>query len=181
MQFRFVLVPASILVGLITSVGLVACSAAPNIPQDLVTGEDRVEGAKDAGKKKKDAASSNEPNDPGPATPSDAGPAGTNACGAETKQEACYVCCETANPKALPFLNNEFGKCACETPGACKAECATTFCAGKEPAQGDACDLCLTKNGPACVTQADTACEASADCKGLFQCDDDSKCETKAK
>lgn len=181
MRSSFVVMPAFVIAATVACAGLAACSA-PTIPApDLQTEEDPITDPKtDAGKKKDSSTPTNPTRPPPPGDDRDAAAPTATACGAETTQKACFVCCEAANPKALPFLGNAWGACACATPGACKADCAATFCGGKAPAQGDACDLCLTRIDAACVTQSETACDANADCKGLFACDVAAKCEAKA-
>lgn len=172
-------------------VSLLACSSA--VPDQSLGGDDQdiTQGTskKDAGTKKTDAGTGGQQtgNNPPSGTPSGGGDAstgtgsqGTGACAGNGNQETCYTCCEEKNPKALPILFQAFGDCACVTPGACKAACAQSFCAGKDPQPGDACDKCLTGQDMACGQQADKACEGNADCAPLFKCDDDSKCEQRA-
>ena len=71
-----------------------------------------------------------------------------------------------------------FGDCLCGTPGTCKTQCAATYCAGKEPTQGDACDTCMT-GATACDTAAQTACNANADCVAFSACVKSASCDTK--
>lgn len=176
------IVSASVVITAFAS--LVACSAGPSIPDDLRRDEDNTAAGpkKDGGAaaSKKDGGSSTPPTSEGPTTEAGA-PQGTGACAPSATKQACFECCEAANPKALPILNVEFDKCACVTPGKCKAACATTFCASPrvQGMQGDACDVCLTTADTECVQQIDAACIANPDCKPLFTCDDDALCSKK--
>jgi hypothetical protein len=168
---------------------LLAC-ATPNLPADAL--DEEGNGAQPPTTSGRDAGHSTPPPrmpdagtqpDPMP-TPSpqpDAGttPTPTNACAMSAGKSACYQCCETANPAALSFLDNEWGKCACEVPGVCANACANSYCAGLPVQQGSSCDSCLAANNQSCSTQAESKCNADATCKKLFQCDQDSSCTTK--
>jgi hypothetical protein len=181
-----------------TAAFTIAC-ATPNIPDDaLGDGENATEPPAKTGTSKRDAGRSTPPDDTTtsdasappqntpPATQADGAapppppPATTNACATSTTQGACYGCCETQVPSGVPFLNNEWGKCVCEVPGACANACANSYCAGQPVAAGSACDSCLAANNQTCVMQADNKCAADVTCKKLFQCDTDSKCSSKA-
>jgi hypothetical protein len=117
---------------------------------------------------------------PPPTTQADAAPpATTNACATSANQNSCYTCCETQVPAGVPFLDNEWGKCQCELPGACAQACGNEYCAGFAVQPGGACDSCLAAHNSACNTQADNACAANATCNKLFACADNSGCAAK--
>jgi hypothetical protein len=117
---------------------------------------------------------------PAPTTQADAAPpAATNACATSASSNACYDCCESQVPSGVPFLDNEWGKCQCEAPGACAQVCADEYCGGFGVQPGGACDSCLAANDSACNTQADNACAANATCSKLFACADNSGCAQK--
>ena len=178
----------------VTVVTLVACSAAP-IPDDLANNNDqsstvvRPVRKTDAGTPTPaPTGTTNPPPTPTPTpTPTDQDggttpvPTPTGTCSASATQGACFTCCEKANPKALPILDQAFGQCACVSPGACANACSVSFCQGNPPPAGGSCDACLSANDPSCGQKADTACLANADCKPLFACDDASGCAAKPK
>ena len=117
---------------------------------------------------------------PAPTTQADAAPPVTaNACATSASSNACYACCENQVPSGVPFLDNEWGKCQCEAPGACAQACAAEYCGGFGVQPGGACDSCLAANDSACNTQADNACAANATCSKLFACADNSGCAQK--
>ncbi len=166
-----------------TALMVVACNSDPTIPNDLVSEQPATSGTKPGRKDAGTAVPTPIPPGPSPTPPSDAGgmiPA-PGTCGASAKQAACFTCCESANPKALPILDQAWGDCLCVAPGACKAACGASFCAGVTPTVGDACDTCVTANDQTCSQKADTACLASADCKPLFACADAANCSAKPK
>ena len=117
---------------------------------------------------------------PPPTTQADAAPpAMTNACATSASKSTCYTCCENQVPSGVPFLDNEWGKCQCELPGACAQACGNEYCAGFAVQPGGACDSCLAANDSACNTRADNACAADATCNKLFACADNSGCAAK--
>lgn len=177
----------------ILAAAAVAC-AVPNLPDDTLDGDQNgTEPAAKASPTKKDAGSTPSSDGTGtgtsptptPAptpTPSPTPtptPAPTNACAATSTKAACYDCCETANPTALDFLDDEWGKCACVSPGACANVCAAEYCGGLPTQVGGACDACLASRDQACSTQAETACSADATCAKLPTCDTTSACASK--
>lgn len=171
---------------------LLAC-ASPNIPDDPLADPAATDPTPKKTPAKKDAGSGtgtgSEPTPaptgggtpPPPPNQADAAPppAPTNACAASATATACFSCCESANPTALPFLDNQWGKCLCQAPGACAFACAVEYCSGGPVKVGGSCDACLAANDGTCRTQAESACNADATCKNLFLCDSDSKCVTK--
>jgi hypothetical protein len=177
----------------VSATALMLACATPNIPDDALGDENGTEPPTkttppvkhDAGRGTRpeptpDAGTTNPDPQPQP-QPNPASDAGTttNACATSATKATCYQCCETANPTALPFLDNEWGKCVCEVPGVCANACANSYCVGGAVAPGSNCDACLSANDQACGAQADNKCAADATCKKLFQCDSDSKCTTK--
>lgn len=187
--------------GLVAScaVAMLAC-ATPNIPEDDLESDQNVTvPTRNPTTALKHDAGSTTSGDTPPSTPTpsagtspstpqtpaqaDGGPVvtapATNACASSANQDTCYSCCETANPKGLPFIDNEWGKCACVSPGVCGSVCANQYCGGQPTYQGTSCDACLSQNDDSCETQAETVCATNADCKPLLTCIDDSKCATK--
>ena len=184
------------LAGVGVVVGLVAC-AAPEIPDDLSnadygttpernaprrpSGEDTEEDG-GGGTTSSGGTSSGGTTDAGAVTTdagTDTGTTTTNRCFYAPDEDACFRCCETDNPTALPILQNEYGRCACSSPGVCAGVCAGSFCAGFDPFPGDACDACLAANDATCVARAETACSANPTCKPLLTCDQTAGCEAK--
>lgn len=155
---------------------LFACSSeAPTASTKSPTSSQNPNGGDDKtpakpGSKASDTSSSSDPTDPAPAA---------GACGSAAKMDACYECCEkAAPPSAIELLQKSFGDCMCAADK-CGTQCAQSACVDKEPTQGDACDTCIQAQFEACDTAAATACEANADCKKLFDCEDSSKCADK--
>lgn len=80
-------------------------------------------------------------------------PAGQCTTGAN--KSLCVACCMASrlgDAQQGATAANAFGGCACQSPGLCKAECGTTFCAGKEPSA--ACDSCLQAKALQCENAA---------------------------
>jgi hypothetical protein len=176
------------LVSGLASFGIVlvaACTAAPVDGDKLGSGDPQVTsgaGKGDAGGGKTDGGGGGG-RDGGGGGGRDGGGTGTGGgeCGSETTLDACYTCCETKHPKGLAAFDKgaqAFDDCACATPGTCKTECAATYCAGKDPAQGDACDTCLG-NAKVCDDAFDKAVAAEPDYAALVKCGNDSKCDDK--
>jgi hypothetical protein len=94
--------------------------------------------------------------------------------------DACYECCGKANPAAVEKLEAGWMACACAADK-CGTQCAASVCAAtpQDPAQGDACDTCLQAQDQTCGEATFTACEADANCKKLFDCEEASKCDSK--
>jgi len=101
---------------------------------------------------------------------------GTGACTSSATADACYDCCITAHESGFNAAEQAFGDCACQTPGVCKTQCSTTYCAGQQPSA--ACETCLNA-ATQCNTAADTACSANADCQALDACIASSSCDSK--
>jgi hypothetical protein len=117
---------------------------------------------------------------PAPSGGPEAGtPAPTNACGAAASQDACFQCCETANPNALPVLDQAWGDCQCDVPGTCAGVCGLQFCGGQPTTLGSSCDNCLAANDQSCGTKAETKCAADSKCKPYLTCTTDAKCASK--
>ncbi len=95
------------------------------------------------------------------------------ACGAMTKT-ACQACCKTTFAKgAGEPLSFAINACACTTGSPCNAVCVTNTCASSAPSTD--CQTCLNTQGsanpqPACITQGQQACAASADCAAYTAC-----------
>jgi hypothetical protein len=99
-------------------------------------------------------------------------------CAAKTTADECGQCCDQAHNNGADVGDKVYMDCMCNSPGACKTECANSLCAGSEPQQGDACDTCLG-NDTACGQKADDACNASADCKAFEACMNTAGCDQK--
>jgi hypothetical protein len=119
---------------------------------------------------------------PPPSSTPDAGDAAappTNACATAATEDACFRCCDVANPNAIPLLNDELANCQCGVPGMCAAVCASQYCGGQATIAGGACDNCLLANDASCRTQAETKCAATSTCKPYLTCTNDAKCASK--
>jgi hypothetical protein len=147
----------------------VACSSAPE--PSLSSDQKEVSGGKTPAKTPAD----NSPQTPNPVgtanpTPTDpAAPAGE--CAKKADGDACFDCCIAKSPDEYDKVNAVFDDCICVAPGACKADCADTYC-GADPSKQPtaACEACITANEATCGAKADTACEASAGCKAVEAC-----------
>ena len=112
--------------------------------------------------------------DTSPTTPTT--PLSDNAeCGKKTTSQECGDCCSAKSPDADKIAVDAFTSCLCQTPGACKTECAESLCsagAGEKKEPTEACYTCLDTNGvgDACDANANTACEGDANCKALDAC-----------
>jgi hypothetical protein len=89
----------------------------------------------------------------------------------------CADCCTRAHDKGSKAYDVALLKCICTTPGACQAECATTFCATPFQTPNAACNTCIrgAVDG-ACMAQLTTECNAEPDCPALYGCFE--KCPT---
>jgi hypothetical protein len=108
-------------------------------------------------------------------TTSDAAPdvvatdAGSDASDCQSLPKAqCQQCCLQAHPGTATIVT-EAAKCACQTPGLCKTQCATTLCAAKSADQ--TCSACLqSADAGSCLAQAAAACSNDPDCTAGLQC-----------
>lgn len=117
---------------------------------------------------------------PAPSGVPEAGaPAPTNTCATASTQDACFRCCDVANPNAMPVLDQGWGDCQCAAPGTCASVCATQFCGGQPTMVGGSCDNCLAANDATCRTKAETKCAADPKCKPYLTCTTDAKCASK--
>lgn len=130
--------------------------------------DDREPAAKKTTKPTGETTDTN-PTDP-TSTPDAATPS-TGACGTKGTFDACFDCCYAKNPAEYDKSEVVFGDCICVAPGACKADCADTFC-GTDPSKmpSAACEACLNTNGKACDDKAGTACSTSAGCTEVDDC-----------
>lgn len=183
---------------------LIACTAAPEIPNDLesnsyptnsgrksgsshssdtapeddATNNDDLPGTPVPPKPKTDAGSVTDSGS-GTGTGIDAGPpAPTGPCAGSTTANACFQCCDTNNPGTADEWNNFWNQCACSA-SKCGNVCFNEWCAGFFPNPGDACDQCLNAQEASCDTQANNSCAGDASCSKLLQCDDTSGCAAK--
>jgi hypothetical protein len=165
-----------------TTALLVAACSAPS-PSGVPVQEKEV--TQPGGSSKKDGGKSDTPtnNNPGsPQTPSGDGgtTTATGPCADKATIETCEVCCEEKQPKGTDFFYQKLDECFCQTPGACKTQCAATICAAQPKAPDQACITCLNQN-EACFDTAGKACQGNADCQLLIKCDEDSQCGKKPK
>jgi hypothetical protein len=109
-------------------------------------------------------------------TSSGGAPAGGGECASSADIDACYDCCITPHEAGYDVADQAFGDCACEAPGVCASQCATSYCAGQEPTA--ACEACLDA-ATQCDQAADTACAGSADCQAITACIQSSACDSK--
>jgi hypothetical protein len=117
---------------------------------------------------------------PAPASSADASaPPPANSCATAANQDACFRCCDVANPNAMPLLDNAWGDCQCGVPGMCASVCASQYCGGQPTMVGGSCDNCLAANDVSCRTKAETKCAADSTCKPYLTCTNDAKCGSK--
>lgn len=114
-----------------------------------------------------------------PSSTPDASAPPTHTCSTASTADACFRCCDVANPNAMPFLDTGWGKCQCEVPGVCASVCSSSYCAGQSVLLGGSCDNCLAANNQTCRTKAETKCAADATCKPYLTCTTDAKCASK--
>ena len=187
---------------------VIACNAAPDIPNDLKSNSgtypgrarnaDNEEAAPEGDSEEQVLTGGRGPSQPAPATDDastpepDAGstptptptpdaspPPNPNAqCAGTTTEAACFQCCEQKNPGTVTKWSQFWDDCACAA-NRCGAQCAQTWCAGFQPNAGDACDTCLNNVSNACSTQADAVCKQDATCAPLVLCDEASGCLAK--
>ena len=154
---------AAMMSSLLALTAIFACSAAPApAPSD-----DSAPAAKKT--TKPDTSNDADPTTPTPAADAATPPAG--ACGTKGTFDMCFDCCYAKNPTEYDKSEVVFDDCICVAPGACKADCADTFC-GTDPSKmpSAACEACLNTNGQACDDKAGAACSASAGCKEVDDC-----------
>ena len=97
------------------------------------------------------------------------------ACLALAKTD-CQACCKTTfanGAGAAEPLDNAIKYCGCTSGAPCDADCAANVCQGLAPSTQ--CQTCLTTVGsanpqPACMTQGQQACAASASCTAYINC-----------
>ncbi|CAN5796877.1 hypothetical protein BH09MYX1_BH09MYX1_50550 [soil metagenome] len=97
---------------------------------------------------------------------------GSNADGGDDcsklAKAQCQQCCIQAHPNVV-ILQTEAIKCACQTPGLCKTDCAATLCAQKGADQ--TCSACIqSADAGNCLQQAAAACASDNDCAQGIQC-----------
>lgn len=174
---------------------VVACSSAPEIPNDLPTGRPMrgtspTKTTSDAGTRGTNNGGSEADNEgelppstddagttPAP-TPDAGGTTPSGACSTKTSRDACYTCCEDTNPGALAILDQAFGSCICDV-SICGNECANTACNGVAPLQGSVCDQCINAYYGTCDQYATSQCQKNATCSKMLACDDASGCAQK--
>lgn len=140
----------------------VACSAAP---APTTSEQDKAVTTKTPTKSPDASAPPAADTDPTTPTPT------AGECSKKADGDACFDCCYAKAPAAYDAVEEVFAACICQAPGACKTDCADSFCgtdATKEPSA--ACSTCLKANAPTCGPKADAACEASAGCKAVEAC-----------
>jgi hypothetical protein len=169
-----------------TTAFLIAACSAPSptgIPQqDKEVTQPGGSSKKDAGARGDTPNTNGNNNNPGSTTPGGDGgtPTATGPCGDKPTIQTCEVCCEEKQPKGTDFFYQQLDNCFCQTPGACKTQCAATICAAQPKAPDQACITCLDQN-EACYDTAGKACEGNADCQLLLKCDEESQCGKKPK
>ena len=100
--------------------------------------------------------------------------ASDETCGELATLQECFQCCGTAHVDGATLYAQLTHDCTCR-PDVCATPCAASFCAGHEPASGDACDLCVrdafAEAGPvACRTSLSMACDADEECAQYAAC-----------
>lgn len=160
----------------LVAVAAVACSS-PTITTEEVPDEDNPSSKTPSSKS--DASTPSTNTDPGTGTPTDPDggtsttPPTTTDCTSTTTYDTCISCCDAPSGGQLAAADEAFGKCACESGGACASACGSSFCNGDSPSA--ACDQCLTNT---CDPQADALC-TSAECQAAVQCVQTSNCNSK--
>ena len=203
MHRTIVVMRRSVLAFASIAAALIACTAAPEIPNDLQSNTFPSNSGKKSGSSTPSNGSHAANNDDLPGSPMPPKPtsntgsgtgidAGTGTgidagtipttptgpCAGSTTANACFQCCETNNPGTADEWNNFWNQCACSA-SKCGNVCANEWCAGFFPNPGDACDQCLNAEEATCDTQANNSCAGDASCSKLLQCDDSSGCATK--
>jgi hypothetical protein len=92
--------------------------------------------------------------------------------------ESCVSCCADLHANSYLAFINAIVRCECSADGGmgiCQAQCATEYCAMKNPTSGDACDTCLTTSlevdaGGQCLTPVSDACGAGGPCDAYLGC-----------
>jgi hypothetical protein len=132
---------------------------------------------KDAGSPSKDGGSAHDSGGPPPPPGDDGGgpppPQGDAACAQKTSQSACIGCCQGNHKTGFNTIHTAANQCLCVSPGACKTECATEFCANKAESKGDPCDTCIgnaIQQSAACYQPINSACQADPDCTAYLTC-----------
>jgi len=102
------------------------------------------------------------------------GDAGGNdmSCGQLATKQACQQCCVSNHKPGYQVYAMTLESCACTSPGACKAQCATEYCVQKPTSGNDPCATCLggslMQGSGACYAPVAMACQADLDCTSLF-------------
>jgi hypothetical protein len=107
-------------------------------------------------------------------TPVDSGTPMPDAgsCG-DLTDGGCFKCCAVSDPDAAAVLAADAIDCACNNPGDCKIECATTVCKKPKAAAPDGkCEKCLVEaDAGSCIEKAKTAaCGTSTSCDDVVAC-----------
>jgi hypothetical protein len=95
-------------------------------------------------------------------------------CAMLSTNQACFDCCATNHMHGYQTFQTALTNCECTSPGACKTQCATEYCAMKSPTTGDACDTCITGNftpdagASGCYDPVATACMGDPDCVAMY-------------
>lgn len=163
-----------------------ACSSAPSYEGDQLGGD--LGGGEKRGSSNKTRNDEGDPSTPGgdptgetnptePAPGPTPPPGDPGACASTTDANACFECCDQQNPGGIDAFFQAADACACDSPGVCKAECGSSYCAGQEPTQ--ACLQCLG-GAQQCLTAGEQACQANAACAAVLACEQQSQCEAKA-
>jgi hypothetical protein len=179
-----------VIVGFVAA-SLIACSAAaPTGPQkdpdDTETGEQDSTGKPKSGSSSggsssggsSSGGSSSGGSSSGGSSSGQTGDSGGAAC-ASADVEACFTCCEKANPQGAAKANAAFDadtKCTCAAD-ACGSSCKNSFFCDGEADPSAACSQCMDTNAKveACGQALETAMNDSEVVK-YMKCIDDAKC-----
>jgi hypothetical protein len=144
----------------------VACSAAPAPVSELDAPKNKAPSKTDDSDSPTTETNPTNPA-PGPSTPAPA----SGECGKKADGDACFECCYQKSPAEIDKVEEIFAACICTTPGACKADCADTYCsANNDTPPSAACEACLNTNAAPCKEKADVACKASPACMAFDAC-----------
>lgn len=94
---------------------------------------------------------------------------GDGSCANQATSTDCSNCCANDHPSGYQRYIMLLATCECVSPGACKSQCAASFCL--DSTQDDAlCDPCLANSNSGGVCDVSTGCELDGDCAALLAC-----------
>jgi hypothetical protein len=103
-------------------------------------------------------------------------------CAVAGTSSACTSCCAGMFMEGADTYGLALKHCACASPGACLATCATTECAAITPSSGSACGKCLASSlapDGSCEQPLSEACGIDPNCLAYEKCLKTSGCNGK--